>query len=104
MAKQYIEIDGIYVEVEVQEAHRAEISDETSNPIRDKNLGQVKGILSKVTTHLKETWSEINQEMNISEAEVKLSLGFEAEGNLFIAKGKTNSNIEITLKLSPKES
>jgi len=41
--------------------------------------------------------------MTISEAEVKLSLGLEAEGNLFIAKGKTTSNIEVTLKLSPKE-
>ena len=103
MAKQYIEIEGIYVEIEAQESDRAEISDETINKIKDKDLGQMNGILSKVTSHLKESWDEINKDMIISEAEVKISLGFEAEGNLFIAKGKTSSNIEVTLKLSPKK-
>ncbi|CAA6824779.1 MAG: Unknown protein [uncultured Sulfurovum sp.] len=102
MANQYIEIDGIYVEIEAQESERAEISD-SSKKIKDKDLGQMKGILSKVSSHLKESWDEINKDMTISEAEVKLSLGFEAEGNLFIAKGKTTSNIEVTLKLSPKK-
>ncbi len=102
MSKQYIEIDGIYVEVEAQTSDRAEISTQTSKKIKDKDLGQMKTILSKVATHLKESWDEINKDMTISEAEVKVSLGLEAEGNLFIAKGKTSSNIEVTLKLSPK--
>lgn len=103
MANQYIEIDGIYVEIEAQESERAEISDESVRKIKEKDLGQMKGLLSKVSSHLKESWDEINKDMTISEAEVKLSLGLEAEGNLFIAKGKTTSNIEVTLKLSPKK-
>lgn len=103
MANQYIEIDGMYVEIEAQENERAEISDESTRKIKDKDLGQMKSLLSKVASHVKDSWNEINKDMTISEAEVKLSLGLEAEGNLFIAKGKTTSNIEVTLKLSPKK-
>lgn len=103
MSTKYINIDGLYIEIEEQNQNISQISDDTSKKIRDKDFGQMKNILSKVAFHLKESWDEINKDMTISEAEVKLSLGFEAEGNLFIAKGKTTSNIEVKLKLSPKE-
>jgi hypothetical protein len=38
----------------------------------------------------------------VTEAEVEISLGFEAEGNVFIAKGKTNASLTLRLTLKPK--
>ena len=49
-----------------------------------------------------DVWQELNQDMSVSEAEVEIGLGFEVEGNIFIAKGKTNASLTIRLKLKPK--
>jgi Trypsin-co-occurring domain 1 len=40
--------------------------------------------------------------MNIDQAEVQLSLSFEAEGNLYITKSKANANMTVKLVLKPK--
>jgi hypothetical protein len=34
--------------------------------------------------------------------EVEIGIGFSAEGNIFVAKGKANANLKVKLVLSPK--
>jgi len=38
----------------------------------------------------------------LEKAEVEIGIGFSAEGNIFIAKGKGSANLKVKLVLSPK--
>lgn len=104
MATEFINIDGVLIEVE-EKAEEARgprvVSDDNEKTINDKDLTQMTNILKKVSRNLKESYEAINQEVALKEAEVELSLGFEASGNLFIAKGKATSQLKVKLKFAP---
>jgi len=100
---EFIKIDGLLVEVEAEEGGSKVVSRDNTNEIEDRDLGQIETTLGKVAKHIKASWNEINKDMSIKEATVEVSLGFEAEGNLFIAKGKTSSQLKVTFKLEPTE-
>ncbi|WP_293117563.1 hypothetical protein [Okeania sp. SIO1I7] len=42
--------------------------------------------------------------MEIEQAEVEVNLNFEGEGNLYIPKGTTGTNLKVQLVLKPKKS
>jgi hypothetical protein len=93
--------DGTLVEVEVLADQPRQIAAGTADKVA-KQFDAVKPILMRVCKPISEAWNEINQDMNIDQAEVQLSLSFEAEGNLCITKSKANANITVKLVLKPK--
>ena len=102
MTSKLIELDdGLLVEVDAPENQLQQISGGSAERVENA-IDIVKPILLKACKPLTEVWQELNTEMEISEAIVEIGLGFEAEGNIFIAKGKTNASLNITLKLKPK--
>jgi len=101
MTKHIIELqDGIRIEVEPDEDRLRKISG-GAIPV-DKSIDAIKPLLKKACKPVVEVWQELNQDLAVTEAEVEISLGFEAEGNVFIAKGKTNASLTLRLTLKPK--
>jgi len=104
MASKLIELeDDILIEVEVPEEEATKISNRLADKV-SSSVEVIKPVLIKLCTPIAETWKEINQEMQIEEAEVEFGFGFEAEGNIYLTKAKADSNIKIKLTLKPGKS
>ncbi len=92
--------DGTLVEVEVPEEQAQQISGGFADKV-DATFDRIKPILIRTCKPIAAAWSEINQEMNIEQAEVQIGLSFEGEGNLYITKSKASANLTIKLVLKP---
>lgn len=104
MASKMIKLeDGTLVEVEVSDRYASEVSSKDAVAIKDATMDKMGSIALSAARSLKGIWSEVNQEMLIDQAQLQLALGFEAEGNLFIAKSKASAGITLTLTLKPHQ-
>ena len=103
MASKLIELeDGILMEVEAPEEELQQIAGGSAEKVSNA-IDAVKPILIKACKPITEVWQELNKDMDVSEVTVAIGLGFATEGNVFIAKGKANASLNISLKLKPKE-
>lgn len=99
--------DGTLVEVEVPADQAQAIaggSAEFVSASLDNILNRIQPILLKVCRPFKDTWTELNQDMTVNQAEVELGFSFEGEGNLYITKAKAGANLTVKLVLTRKES
>lgn len=94
--------DETLVEVDVRESHVQDISGSFADRV-SSTFERVKPILVNVCNPVVSAWGEINQKMNVQQAEIELGLNFEAEGNLYVTKSKASANLTIKLILHPKE-
>jgi hypothetical protein len=102
MANQLIELnDGILVEIEVPEDQARQISGRFADKV-ETALEDIKPLLRHVCKPVSEVFKELNKDMDVEAAEVEISFGFEAEGNIYITKAKANSNLTVKLTLKPK--
>ncbi len=102
MATKLIELeDGTFIEIEAPGDQIEQISGGSADRV-ESSIDKIKDILLKTCRPLTETWQELSKDMTIDQAEIELGLGFEAEGNLFVAKGKGNANLTVRLTLKPK--
>ncbi|MGB7444221.1 MAG: CU044_2847 family protein [Coleofasciculaceae cyanobacterium] len=102
MATKLIELDdGTLVEIEVPTDQAQQISGGFADKV-SSTFDKIQPILVKTCKPIAAAWQEINQEMNIEQAEVQLGLSFEGEGNLYITKSKANANLTVKLVLKPK--
>lgn len=106
MASKLIKLDdGILMEVDVPEQQIQQISGGGLEITQvNRSINAIEAILLKACRPVANVFAELNKDMSVNEIELGLELGLEAEGNFFIAKGKTNASITITLKLTPKPS
>lgn len=93
--------DGTLVEVEIPSDQPRQISGGFADQV-NANFEKIQPLLIKICRPIAAAWEEINQDMNIEEAEVELGLSFEGEGNLYITKMKANANLTVKLTLKPK--
>lgn len=93
--------DNIIVEVEVPKDISYPVHGGKIRTVRAA-FGQVQSILKDIAQPLSIAWKEMNKDMNIKEAEVEVCLGFEAEGNIYIATSKASANLTVKFILSPK--
>ena len=104
MSKQFVEFDnGVMVEIDIDKSEIEAISggDDMVNKV-DKSMKNVKGLLLKSVEPIVEAYEVLNQDVVLEKAEVEIGIGFSAEGNVFVAKGKASTNLKIKLILSPK--
>lgn len=104
MSKKLIELDNdLLMEVDVPQSEIEMISgtDDVINRV-DASIDAIKNILVKSIQPIAETYQELNKDMIVEKAEVEIGIGFSAEGNLFVAKGKGNANLKVKLVLAPK--
>jgi hypothetical protein len=94
--------DGLLVEVEAEEGAPTRIA---ANAAADVGfaLDKVQDLLRKAITPVTSVWSELNRDLTIEKVEVNLALGFEAEGNVFIARGSGSANVSFKLIVRPSD-
>ena len=104
MASKLIELEGgILMEVDVPQEQVQQISGGGLQITQVSNsLNAIEAILRKACQPVANVLTELNKDMSVNEVEVGIELGLEAEGNFFIAKGKSNASLSIKLKLTPK--
>ena len=104
MAKKFIELEnGLVMEVDVPQSEIEMISNSGEMVEKvDKSISAVKELLIKSVEPITEAYKVLNQEVVLEKAEVEIGIGFSAEGNIFIAKGKGTANLKVKLILSPK--
>lgn len=104
MASKLIELEGgILMEVDVPESEVRQIAGGgVEITTVEKAMSGIEPLLLKACQPVANVLAELNKDMSVNEVEIQLGLGLEAEGNFFIAKGKSNASLSITLKLTPK--
>jgi hypothetical protein len=60
-------------------------------------LGTIQPFLLQVCAPLRAAWRELSRDTDVAGAAVELSFGFEAEGQLFLAKTKGSGNVKVTI-------
>lgn len=94
--------DGTLVEVQVPDDQAEQISGGFAERV-DATFDKVKPLLIKACKPIAETWKELNQDVNIEQAEVEIGLGFEGEGNLYITRSVMSANLKVKLTLKPQK-
>jgi len=103
MATKLIQLkDETLVEVEVQSDQAQPISGGSADPV-STTFDKIRPILLRVCRPIADAWQEINQDMNIEQAEVEIGFAFESEGSLYIVKSKATANLTVKLVLKPKK-
>ena len=92
--------DGLLVEVEAEDDTVQQIAAGAADRV-DQALDGVQGLLKKAVQPVVSVWDELNRDLAIEKVEIQLALGFEAEGNLFVARGTGKANINFKLIVSP---
>lgn len=102
MGSQLIKLeDGTLVEVEVRGGEMDEISSDNARAVK-ASFEKVQDVLKNVCRPIISMWQELNQEVQVEQAEVEIGFSFESEGNVYITKAKAGSNIKVKLVLKPK--
>lgn len=101
MATKLIKLeDGTLVEVEVPEEQAKQIAGSAADRV-NTTFDKIKPILVKTCRPIAAAWKELNQEMQIEQAEVEMGFSFEGEGNIYVTKAKASSNLKVKLVLKP---
>ena len=104
MSKKLIELaNGLLMEVDVPQSEIEMISSNSDMVEKvNKSMDTVKEMLIKSIEPITQAYEVLNQDVVLEKAEVEIGIGFSAEGNIFIAKGKGSANLKVKLVLSPK--
>lgn len=94
--------DGLLVEVEAEEGAPTRIA---ANAAADVGLAleKVQDLLRKAVAPVTAVWGELNRDLRIDQVEVSIAVGFEAEGNVFIARGTGSANVGFKLIVRPSD-
>lgn len=102
MATKLIKLeDGTLVEVEVPEEEAKQIAGSTADRV-NTTFDKIKPILVKTCRPITAAWKELNQEIQIEQAEIEIGFSFEGEGNIYVTKAKASSNLKVKLVLKPR--
>jgi len=105
MSKKLIELEnGLLMEVDVPESEIEMISGGENDIIQkvESSMSSIEKMLITSVEPITQVYQALNQDVILDRAEVEIGIGFSAEGNIFIAKGKGSANLKVKLVLSPK--
>lgn len=101
MATKLIKLeDGTLIEVEVKEESARQIAGSVADKV-NSTFDKIQPILVKTCRPIMAAWKELNEEMQIEQAEVEIGFSFEGEGNIYVTKAKASSNVKVKLVLKP---
>jgi hypothetical protein len=104
MATQLIKMkDGTLVEVEQRGKQVREISSKKAQAVNHEIKDTLIPIIKSAVEPIQAAWLELSADMAIEKAEIELGIGFELEGNVYIAKSKSNANLTVKLILTPPQ-
>lgn len=93
--------DGTLVEVEVPEDEARQIASRFADKV-SANFDKIKPILLRMCRPIAEVCQEIDQGVEVEQAEVQVNFSFEGEGSVYVTKAKAGSNLTVKLVLKPK--
>ncbi len=91
--------DGTYVEVQVQDGDK---NLNAGGRKWEKSFEQIEPILERVSNSVAGLFDKVNENIEIEKAEVDINLGFQGQGNVFVAKGKLGANLTVKLFINRK--
>lgn len=94
--------DGSLVEVAASTDESEQIAGSSGAARVEASLDAVIPLLKKACKPLAAAWKELDNDVNIEQAEIELGLSFEAEGNLYITKATTGANLKVKLIMQQK--
>jgi len=106
MGKKLIELEnGLMMEVEASEDEIQMISGGSDEIVTrvESSMGTVEKMLIQSVDPIVNAYNILNQDVILDSAEVEIGIGFSAEGNVFVAKGSANANLNVKLVLKPKK-
>jgi len=105
MSKKLIELEnGLMMEVEVPQNEIEMISGGSDMVEKvEQSMGTVEKMLLQSVKPIVNAYTLLNEDVLLESAEVKVGIGFSAEGNVFVAKGSANANLNVKLVLKPKQ-
>lgn len=69
----------------------------------ERGIEAIKPTLLRVCQPIVEAWTELKNDVAVSEAEIEFGLCFEGEGRLFVSKLTAGANLVVKLRLRPQE-
>lgn len=94
--------DGSLVEVAASIDESQQIAGSSGAERVQASFDEVIPLLKKACKPLAAAWKELDNDVNIEQAEIELGLSFEAEGNLYITKATTGANLKVKLIMKQK--
>lgn len=96
--------NGLMMEVETSQNDIEQIAGGHNDLVEkvEASMSTVESMLIKSVEPIISAYNILNQDVILEKAEVEIGIGFSAEGNIFIAKGKGSANLKVKLILKPK--
>src|SRR5688500_16155839 len=91
--------DGTLVEVEVLREDVQKVAGSLAEKV-SATVDGIQPVLLKICRPITAAWKQLSEEVNVEKAEVEIALGFETEGNVYVARTKASGNLKIKLILS----
>ena len=95
-------LDGTLVEVEVESNKAQPISGIFADKV-DASFAALQPMLIKMCAPIIAGWKELDKQFAIDQAEVSFAVSFEAEGNIYVAKGTAGANLTVKFVLKAKD-
>lgn len=95
--------DGTLVEVQALPGEVEQIAGGRAAREVNATFEKIKPTLLQVCKPITEVWKELNQDVKMSSAEIEIGLSFAIEGDVYIAKAKSDANLKVKLILKPVE-
>jgi Trypsin-co-occurring domain 1 len=96
--------DGTLIEVDVVPGEAQQIAGGSIAKRVESTFDQIKPTIINVCRPIADVWRELNKDVEISQTEVEIGLSFAIEGDVYIAKSKTDANLKVKLIIKPKSS
>jgi hypothetical protein len=95
--------DNIMVEVEIDDNQLQQLSGGFAEKVSSR-FDNISQLLMRVSEPVIAAWKMMHEKNAIEQVEIELGINFEAEGHLYIAKLKSNANLNVKLifKSPPK--
>jgi hypothetical protein len=93
--------DGILVEVRTQEDGFEALSSRTADRV-GATIDSIGPLIVKLCSPIGGALKDLKSLVDIDHVEVALSLGFEVEGNMYVARSKADANVSITFSITPE--
>jgi hypothetical protein len=99
VATKLIELnDGILVEVQAQEGGYEALSSRLADRVTT-SIDGIGALASKLCKQVGDSLKDLKHDVEIEHVEVALNLGFEAEGNIYIARLGADANVSVTFTI-----
>lgn len=103
MGTRLIELsDGVRVEVEGIPGEAEEVSGIAARRV-SSSLDKIGPLLDRLCEVAAKSWSKPHAAAEVEHAELEVGIGFEGEGDLYIARLRGSANIVVRLHIKPQD-